>query len=736
MKRKFTHSIPNEVKMDKEVFFNIILAIAAILVFISFTCAEEGMIPLSELNKLDLKSIGFEIEANDIFNSQAVTLSDAIINLSGCTGSFISPNGLILTNHHCAYGAAQRASDSLHDYIKTGFLAGISADEIEAKGYTVRVAESYHDVSAEVLEDIDDRQDHAARYKIIEKRIKEIVKRVEDENPGQRAEVAEMFAGKTYILFIYTYLKDVRLVYIPPRSIGEFGGDYDNWEWPRHNADFAIMRAYTASDGSPAAYSKDNIPYHPKKHLKVSTTGVEEGDLVFMLGYPGRTFRHQTSYYMAFEKEVRMPFVVEWYQWQMNFMEEMSRKFPEQSGNLRARIKGLANTEKNYRGKLQGLKRLKLTTQKHAEEAEIHKMILADRKLKKKYDTVLAEIAHIFENDRKTADRNYLLSYLTGSVNILSVANTLFKAAEERQKPDLERESAYMDRNFEQTKQRVLLSLKNLHVETDKGILKELLNRAANLSDEQRISALDKLFALKSEFSERDVLIDQAYELSRLNDRQFVEALFSMTPAEIKALNDPFINWIEALQPEYKALKEKNEARSGALNKLSAQWIEMKQLYLKTNFIPDANSTFRFTYGRIKGYAPADAVYKAPFTTLSGVIEKTTGVEPFDSPHKLIELYQQKNYAGFASKKLNDLPACILYDMDTTGGNSGSPVLNAAGELVGLNFDRTFEATINDFAWSATYSRSIGVDIRYILWVLSKFAGADNLLMEMGVPAK
>lgn len=695
--------------------------------------AEEGMYPLSELNKLDLQKAGFELSVDAIFNPQQASLSDAIVKLGGCTGSFISPEGLILTNHHCAFYAVQSASSPENDYLQYGFNAGSRAGEIPAKGYTVRITQSFRDVSDEVLKGLDGIEDFAELNKAIKKRRKEITVQAEKDHPGLRAEVAEMFRGQTYVLFLYTYLKDVRMVYVPPISIGNFGGDVDNWEWPRHTGDFSIMRVYVGPDGQPAEYSKENIPYQPKSYLKVNPAGVEAGDFVFMLGYPGRTYRHRSSYFIDFEERIRMPFVVDWYQWQISLMEEMGREDRGLALKFSSTIKSLANTEKNYRGKLLGLKRLQKVQQKQTEESDILDFLKKDKSLQNKYGQVLPAIASLYTEKEATAMRDLILSYLTRSVSALSYANTLYRAAEERVKPDLERESAFMDRNFDRTKKYLFLRQQNFVAAADQQILLALLEKAAALPQDQRITELDALFKLAEPKTVWRKIVSSAYKNSRVMEADYLKTMLTKSLDEIRTSEDPILQWVVTLQPVLKAQKELNEQRAGKLARLSAQWAEVKRLYRPGTFIPDANGTFRLTYGHLRPYQSADAVTKLPQSTVQGILEKTGPEPPFNAPDKLLALIRNKDFGRLASKKLGTLPVGILYDCDTTGGNSGSPVMNAKGELIGLNFDRAFEATINDFAWAQSYSRSIGVDIRYILWVLQKYAGAGYLFDEMGL---
>lgn len=751
--------------MKKRIISIIILSITLIS---NSLPAEEGMYPLSEIHKLDLKAKGLEIELTELYNPDGISLIDGICNVSGCSGSFVSEKGLILTNHHCAYRAIKNASTAENDYLENGFYAKNLAEEVQAKGYTVRITESYRDVSDEVLNAINKNMTLAERTKAIEKKIKEIITQVEAKNPGKRASVSEMFIGKTYVLFIYNYLKDVRLVYAPPRSIGNFGGEIDNWMWPRHTGDFSIMRAYVAPDSSPADYFSENIPYTPKKVIKVAPEGVNEEDFVFILGYPGRTYRHRTSHFLDYEYNVRMPFVVELYQWQINALEEVSVENRDVALKHLSKIKGRSNTMKNYRGKLLGIGRMNLIDNKIEEEVKLQKFINSDTKRKKEYGTILDELNEIYEEMKENAERSLVLSYLRRSSNLLSFAYTLYEGAIELQKDDVERESAYMNRNLDMTKKRLSLSVKDFYAESDKILFKNMLERVTNLPLHQRIYVVDELLygnevsrsesiinnsphdptdispsrrsgtgkweTKRGKYIEQiDEFLDDAYKNSQLADEEYLLQLFGKTPEEIKAINDPFIQLAVELYPLYQEQKEIGKTRKGALDQLYAKLIDVKKEFMGAEFIPDANGTLRLTYGNIRGYSPRDAVYSYPITTLDGVVEKTTSEFPFDSPKRLLKLHKQRKFGRFGHPKLGSVPVGILYNMDTTGGNSGSAVLNAKGELVGINFDRAYEATINDFAWSEDYSRSIAVDIRYVLWVLDIYSGADYLLEEMGV---
>jgi len=715
----------------------ICLTVASITLFAALAFTDEGMYPLSEIHRLNLKAKGFKIDAKTLYNPQGVSLVDAIVQVGGCTGSFVSNDGLILTNHHCAFGAVQAASSAEKDYLNNGFLARHRREEIPAKGYTCRITESYREVSAEVLNAAKENMSFSERAKAIEQKIKEIVAAEEAKAKDIRAEVAEMFAGKTYVLFIYRNIKDVRLVYVPPRSIGEFGGETDNWVWPRHTGDFSFMRAYVANDGSTADYSPDNVPYRPRRSLKVAPQGVDEKDFVFILGYPGRTFRHQPAAFYEYHQKYFLPFNADWNAWQIDMMEAAGKDNSEVAIRLSSRIKGLANRMKNYRGKLQGFHRLNLLEKKRQEERELQAFIGAEAKRQMQYGTVLPEIAKTYGEIMAAANRNQILGQIAGSSVLLTVGYTAFKLSAQLQKEDLQRESAYMNRNLPALKDRMELAYADRNDAIDKLFLKEILKKASQLPEGQKIPAVEAIIKGSIDGGPEaaiDQFVEEAHATSKLCDAAFFKSLMTMKPEEIRNLKDPVIEFAAGLEADLEKNREINRTRQGALDKLFAQLIEVKQQWKQTEFIPDANSTLRLTFGHIRGYSPNDAVEYEPITTLAGVYQKSlSGNDDFKAPPRLIDLWRTKDFGQFKSERLQEVPLAILYDTDTTGGNSGSPVLNANGELVGVNFDRSYEATINDYQWSAEYSRSIAVDIRYVLWVVQKFAGAEFLLQELGV---
>ena len=708
--------------------FSTLVPVLLIVALLSVTLsADEGMYPLSEIGTLNLKSKGLKIDVKEIYNPEGVSLVQAICDVGGGTGEFVSPDGLILTNHHIAFSAVTAASTPEHDYLKNGFTAPTREQEIPAANYVCKITESYRDVTAEVMDGISAETPPVLRATAIRDKMNAIAKREEGGRKNIACQVSEMFPGRSYVLFTYRSIQDVRLVYVPPIGVGNFGGEADNWVWPRHTGDFSFLRAYVAPDGSTAPYAKENVPFKPKRHIKVSMKGVKEGDFVMILGYPGRTFRHKTSHFLAMQEGFTLPYISKRFDWLIATMEKAGMGNRTLELMFADDIKSYANTAKNYKGKIQGLRRLDLVRKKVAEEKELQAFINADPKRASQYGTALSEIGRVYDAYRAVAPQELAYAML-GRTKYLGMALMLYSGAESKE-PKAE--------SVEKVKRTLAARYADIHAPVEAAILAKSLVEIADLPAEQ--SFLPGMEIPRgSSVAEREAALAAKLEkmiaASVFASRESLLGLASLTRDELEKHDD----FILALSRQYRrageAIRERQRAREGELNRIEASLLDVKMAWRKKSFIPDANSTLRLTFGYIRGYTPADATTYKPQTTLRGIIEKHLGEEPYNAPGGLVELYASKAYSkAFIDPALGDVPVAMLYNMDTTGGNSGSPVLNARGELVGVNFDRAYEATINDYQWSESYSRSIGADVRYILFVAKYLGHADFLLNELGV---
>jgi len=697
-----------------------------VLLFSVSITADEGMYPLSEISRLDLNSKGLKIDVSEIYNPEGVSLVDAICRVGGGTGEFVSEDGLILTNHHIAFSAVAAASTPEHDYLRDGFVAPERELELPAKNYTCLITEQYRDVTAEVMRAVREGMSPTERSSAIRDTMDVIAAREEAGRENITCDVSEMFPGKSYVLFTYRLIQDVRLVYVPPISIGEFGGDNDNWIWPRHTGDFSFMRAYVAPDGSTAPWSEDNVPFKPKKYIRVAPEGVREGDFVMVLGYPGRTYRHKTSHYVDLYEKKLMPWIVDLFDWMIGTMEETSRGDRARQLKFASTIKSFANVSKNFKGKIQGLRRLELVQDKRKEEERLQNHINSNPELRKKFAATLDDIGSVY--DRYSG---VLLQELTAGQlrrnGIVRIAGTLLGHLEQQEhtEENAERMRGFLRKQYE-----------GLDVQVQKQFLARFLVEVSRLPENQRFASVGKLPEIQDERQvdrEAAELVGEMMEESVLSSIDDLLDAMDESAADLIE-DDPVIKLAADLRSVRKEISERRRVRDGELNRLEADLLDAKMNWKKTDFIPDANSTLRLTYGYIRGYAPVDATAYSPITTLRGVVEKYTGEYPYDAPARLLELYNNRKYdRRFEDSVLDEVPVAILYNMDTTGGNSGSPVLNAKGELVGVNFDRAYEATINDYRWSESYSRSIGVDIRYVLFIAKYLGGADFLMDELGV---
>lgn len=712
---------------------------SALLVFgllnSGYTPPDEGMFPLSEIHKLDLRKAGLKIDQKEIYNPEGTSLVDALVNVGGCTGSFVSSTGLIITNHHCAFSAVQQASTPENDYLNKGFVAQSKEQEIPAKGLTCRITDSYEDVSARVLGAVSQVSDPASRLAIINNAMKNIVLEAEKKDPTIKAEVSEMFIGKTYVLFRYKTIEDVRLVYVPNRQVGEFGGETDNWVWPRHTGDFSFLRAYVGKDGKPAKYSKDNVPYSPKKFLKVNAKGTNEEDFVFILGYPGRTFRHRPAQFIAYQQQFVLPYVSDLYDFQNKTMEEAGKKNKETEIKLATRIKRNANVLKNYRGKLQGLKGIDLIAQKTEEDAALASFINGNVEQKAKYGSLMTDIDNLYKLINGDANRDMWMSQIYSSTSLLSASRIINNFKNDIQSQPAAQKQQYFDQNIGKIKQSLASVYASYDADADKTILTRMLNDATGFTSIQTVDAVAKI-AGKGNNKKAAVAnyVTSTMSATKLKDESYILNTVLKSPKSLATYQDPLLAFEQQIAQQIATLQPEKSRRDGLLNKLMGDYVNVKERFLKKDFIPDANSTLRLTYGYVRGYWPSDATYMKPYTTVKGIIEKgTTGNPDFGYPSTIKTLWNAKDFGQFAKADLNDVPVAFLYNMDTTGGNSGSPIMNANGELIGVNFDRAYGATINDYAWNESYSRSIGVDIRYVLWVATKIDKAEFLVKEMGV---
>jgi len=714
----------NQKLLSLIIFITVIISVAFIP-----SKPDEGMYPLSDIRKLNLNEKGLKIPIDELYNPDGVSIVDALVRIGGCSGSFVSENGLIITNHHCVFGAVQKASTLENNYLENGFVAYSNEQEIPAEGLTVRITVSYEDVSKEVLEAAEKVSDIADRSKAISEKISEIVKREESKDSTIKAEVSEMFVGEQYVLFRYKIINDIRLVYVPPRSIGEFGGESDNWVWPRHTGDFSFVRAYVAPDGSPAKYSNDNVPFKPKKFLKINPNGIQEEDFVFILGYPGRTFKNMPARFVEYHYKYQLPYVQSFFSWLINLYTKSGENDPEFALKISSTIKSLANTEKNYRGKIQGIRNLNLIDKKSEEEKKLQLYIQSNPQLKSQYGNLLNEIDELYNDAFKSGRRMFVLNFLRNFVSYYRLADLFVEYKTELLKDNNNRKTNFKDENKEKLLAEISSIYDNIRTDLETQIFKKIFSDASSFEE---LSGVEP-FASFSRQLNKDEFVNNLFENTFVSDKdKFISNLLNKD-LSLDKISDELVTIAKQLSELRTQEQVKQQARDSKANIILAKFNEVKRLWLNKNFIPDANSTLRLTYGYVRGYSPKDATYYSPISSLKGMIEKSFEGGDYKIYSKIKELYEKKDFGSFIHPKLNEVPVAFIYNTDTSGGNSGSPIMDAYGRLVGVNFDRCFEATINDYAWDESYSRSIGVDIRFVLWVVQKIGNADFLLKEMNL---
>ncbi len=705
---------------------------ALVLALVLIGSADEGMWMPHQMKDLNLRAMGLQMNPDDLYKKDGTGLMSAIVNLGGGTGEFVSAEGLVLTNHHVAYGAIQRASSKDKDYINNGFMAVARGDEIPAQGYQAGVLLGYEDVTAKVNAYFKPGMTARQRYDAYDKAQKELIAAGEKAGKDLRCTLAAMYSGNSYYLYTFKQIRDVRLVFAPPQDLGNFGGETDNWMWPRHTCDFSFLRAYVAPDGTAADYSPTNVPYKPKVWLKVSLDGFKEGDFTFVMGYPGRTYRNYALPELKSDQE-NMTKRIKDIQDIIRFYEDAGKADKEVEIRYAAQVRGLYNGLKNMQGKLEGFLKYDLVAKKAVQEKELLDWINADPARAKKFGGAPAALEAFLAKQKAFGARTELLNGVLGGSTILSQAYNILRAVDEVQKPDKDREQAFQERNLPRLKQGIQLAERGYVFATDKELLKWTLKRlkAAHPDEAKWPASLKGLVA----GNEADIAarVDGMFAQTALGDPAKRLELLGQKSAQLAAVDDPFLKLAAGMEKELKVLREegKGMGREGADLKMAyeAAIIEMK----KGTYPPDANGTIRFTYGPVMGYQPRDAVTYLPQTTVGGVVEKDTGVFPFNVPAKIKDLWKAKDFGPYTDARLKDVPACFLNTTNVTGGNSGSPTFNAKGEQIGIIFDMTYESVIGDYYIIPELQRSISVDVRYVLWVTDKFSGATHIIKEMGL---
>ena len=699
---------------------------------------DEGMFLPDTLNRLSqeqLKRRGLKIPLTEIYNPAGVSIKDAVVIVDGGTGEFVAPDGLLLTNHHVGFEALVSASDTAKDYATNGYKASSRTDELPAKDYTVTITQDLKDVTSEILSGVTDSTPPAERSMTIAQNSKQMELAGNREADGISVHVLPMNEGLSYYKFTYLTLNDVRIVYAPPKSIGFFGGDPDNFEWPRHCGDFTFMRVYVGPDGKPAPYATTNVPFKPKKFLSLSMAGVKEGDFMMVMGYPGSTRRYRESYSVAYNQDILLPLSIDIFTKQIEALGEAGKNDPALRIKLQSTIFDIANTLKNDEGSVLAMRRADIVGRKRTQEAAFTRWLEADPARKSKYGEVLPSLSKAYQVLNATALRDLLVLQILQSSDLLNIAFAATDLAAAKEKPEAESAPA-LAAALARARERAKATLAERNLIVERELLIYLLRRAAELPEGQKIEVIEKRFGgLQGDARRR---AEEDFARAIVDSKNFATAetigrLFDLSSAQLRELHEPFVDFATELGP----LVVEQQIRTRVFNATVGRWrpllVQGMSEMSGLKPYPDANRTLRFTYGEVKGYIPHDAAIYQAFTNLSGVIEKDTGREPFDVPDKLKQLYQARDFGPYATADGSNVPVDFLSDTDIIGGNSGSPILNGRGEQVGIIFDGNFEGLGNDFFYNGEKGRSISVDIRYVLFVADKFGGAGYLLKELAV---
>ena len=677
--------------------------------------ADEGMWLPSLISQRigDMQAKGFTLTAEDIYSINQACLKDAVVHFGGgCTGELISPEGLLITNHHCGYGQIQRHSSVEHDYLRDGFWAMTRAEELPNPGLSVSFLEYMEDVTDKVLKGYKDGMSEEEREALVEKNSAKLVEEAVAEGKGLRASVEPLFYGNKYYMFVFRRYTDVRLVGAPPSSIGKFGGDTDNWMWPRHTGDFSIFRVYADKDNNPAAYSEDNVPYKPKKYFHIAAGGVKEGDFTFVYGFPGSTREYIMSEGVRYVSDVTNPAKIALRTMRL----DVQKKYMDADQAVRIQYSsknaGVSNAWKKWQGEMKGIVRLGTVARKQAFEASFMEWAEGTE-----YEGIIPALDSLY---KALEPYNYALDYYNESartIELVQFASRAVKAAEGGSDSALKAvEAAFYKDYFLPIDKESFVAVMNAYKD--------------NVPVDFRPPYFDSTLAVYGGSIEK--WADDLFSVSVFADRAALEA---MDCAAVAALQDDpavvfgreFTSWIgENIRPVVSRLNSE-------INLLNRDYVRgQMEFQPEKTFYPDANSTLRVAYGHIKGYSPSDGVYYMPFSTIEGIMEKDNpDIFDYNIPQRFRDIVASGDYGRWGHD--GKVPVCFIATNHTSGGNSGSPVIDSKGRLIGINFDRVWEGTMSDIEFDPDFCRNISLDIRYVLFVIDMIGNADHLIDEMTI---
>jgi hypothetical protein len=717
----------------KKIFLGLSLLLS---LFLGRIFAHEGMwIPLflGELNETQMKKMGMKISAEDIYSINNSSLKDAIAIFGrGCTSEVISQDGLLLTNHHCGYRQIQSHSSLEHDYLTEGFWAMSKEEELANPGLTVTFLVKMEEVTEAVLLGVEEGMDEIERAALVAENLLKLKAENTSDN-GIDVKIKPFFAGNRYFMFFYEVFKDIRLVGAPPSNIGKFGGDTDNWMWPRHTGDFSLFRIYANKDNKPAKYSKDNVPYKPKKHLTISLEGIEKGDFTFVYGYPANTKEYLISDAVELITEKENPIKIDLRTKKLNVMKAAQNADPKVRIQYASKVASLANGWKKWQGENKGVKRMDAINQKRLKEEAMIAWMEENPRMKEKYDRVIPEYRLLYKDYASIRQQYQYYAEAGMGIELLRFASRFRKlieelSAEEPNEVTLADQSKKLKVNIE-------LFFKDYYQAIDEKVAVFMIEGYLRGVEKDNLPEYFK--TIEDKFSnDSQKFVDYLFEKSIFsNEDAILEIIEEPNKKTLKKISkDPAYQFAMSLRKKFNELRESSKELTSGLSTLNRKYMQMQMDFEPDKiFYPDANSTLRVSYGKVDGYFPRDGVYYQHFTTLEGIMEKEDpDIYDYVVENRLKVLYKEQDYGPYASKS-GEMNVCFTASNHTTGGNSGSPVFNANGHLIGINFDRNWEGTMSDIVYDPDQCRNITLDIRYCLFIIDKYAEAGHLVDEMSI---